>query len=194
MRQMQWFNQPEKWEIADQTLTMFVTGKTDYWRTTHYGFSVDDGPFFYREQGGEFEMTVKISGQYVSRYDQMGLMLRQNQQSWIKTGVEYIEDKVNVSTVVTREQSDWSMMCIDQDPSHLWMKMIRRLDAVEVFYSLDDQHYQMIRLAYFPPAQPVKAGMYAASPDGAGFEARFEEFQLKHLPDLGRLNWLNKNK
>jgi regulation of enolase protein 1 (concanavalin A-like superfamily) len=36
-------------------------------------------------------------------------------------------------------------------------------------------------------------GMMAACPDGKGFEARFEEFKITHLPDLRRLEWLKKN-
>jgi regulation of enolase protein 1 (concanavalin A-like superfamily) len=37
---------------------------------------VDDGPFYYTTKGGEFEITLKITRNYTSRYDQMGLMLR----------------------------------------------------------------------------------------------------------------------
>lgn len=37
-------------------------------------------------------------------------------------------------------------------------------------------------------------GMMAASPDGEGFKAKFEHFQIKHLPDQRRLEWLEKHK
>jgi len=76
MNKMQWFNQPKIWSIEDNKLTMFVTPKTDFWRITHYGFIVDDGPFCYETVGGEFEAKVNITGDYKSRFDQMGLMLR----------------------------------------------------------------------------------------------------------------------
>lgn len=36
-------------------------------------------------------------------------------------------------------------------------------------------------------------GLIAASPDGQGFEAKFENFKVKHLPDQRRLEWLKKN-
>mgnify|MGYP003307341113 CR=1 FL=1 len=29
---MQWFNEPEEWDIKGNTLTMQVTPQTDYWR------------------------------------------------------------------------------------------------------------------------------------------------------------------
>ena len=44
LEQMQWFNEPESWEIKDNTLTMDVTPQSDYWRISHYGFTVDDAP------------------------------------------------------------------------------------------------------------------------------------------------------
>lgn len=53
---MQWFNEPESWEINGGTLTMDVTPQSDYWRISHYGFTVDDAPFLYTLRGGEFEV------------------------------------------------------------------------------------------------------------------------------------------
>lgn len=55
---------------------MDVTPNSDYWRISHYGFTVDDAPFYYTEYGGEFEAKVKISGDYKVRFDQAGMMIR----------------------------------------------------------------------------------------------------------------------
>ena len=76
LEKMQWFNEPVQWEIKDKTLSMFVTPQSDYWRISHYGFTVDDAPFYYATYGGEFEAKVKITGDYKERFDQAGLMLR----------------------------------------------------------------------------------------------------------------------
>jgi uncharacterized protein len=94
MEKMQWFNQPKKWSLENNRLSMFVTPKTDFWRMTHYGFTVDDGPFLYETVGGEFEVKVKITGAYKARFDQMGLMLRINERNWIKAGVEFLENRI----------------------------------------------------------------------------------------------------
>ena len=32
LEKMQWFNEPENWEIKDNLLSMYVTPQTDYWR------------------------------------------------------------------------------------------------------------------------------------------------------------------
>ena len=191
---MEWYNEPNSWSIENEKLLMDVTPQSDFWRKTHYGFVVDDGPFYYSNRGGEFEVSVKITGDYISRYDQMGLMLRIDEEHWIKTGIEYVDGVYNFSTVVTNDYSSWSVIALKEKPAAVWIKAIRRIDAVEIFYSLDGKSFQLSNLAYFPEYKSAMVGMMAASPDGQGFKAVFENFQIKHLPDERRLKWLNENK
>lgn len=192
LEKMQWYNEPARWDIKDKALTMFVTPQTDYWRISHYGFTVDDAPFYYANYGGEFEVKVKLTGNYKARFDQMGLMIRTDQENYIKTGVEFVDGKFNVSTVVTHKTSDWSVTTLEKVPPFIWIKAVRRLDAVEIFYSFDDVNYVMTRNCPLQDNRPVMVGLMAASPDGQGFEAKFENFTVKHLPDQRRLEWLNK--
>ena len=192
---MNWLNEPQQWEIKEgKALVMDVPAKTDFWRISHYGFTVDDGPFYYATYGGEFEVKVKITGNYVTTFDQMGLMLRIDHENYIKAGVEFVDGKFNLSTVVTHKTSDWSVITLDKTPDFVWIKAVRRLDAVEIFYSYDDKTYTMMRNAHLQDNTPVMVGLMAASPDGNGFDAKFEYFKVKHLPDQRRLKWLENNK
>lgn len=193
LEKMQWFNEPEKWEIKEKTLSMFVTPQSDYWRISHYGFTVDDAPFYYATYGGEFEAKVKITGEYVTRFDQAGLMLRLDAENYIKAGIEFVDGRFNLSTVVTHTTSDWSVIALDKPVPFIWIKAVRRLDAVEIFYSFDDKTYTMMRNAWLADNTPVKVGLMAACPDGEGFNVKFEHFRVKHLPDMRRLQWLEKN-
>ena len=193
LEKMQWFNEPAEWKIEDKTLQMYVTPQTDYWRISHYGFIVDDAPFYYADYGGEFEAKVKISGDYKTRFDQSGLMLRIDHENYIKTGIEFVDGKYNLSTVVTHKTSDWSVIALDKPLPFVWIKAVRRLDAIETFYSFDDENYVMMRNAWFQDNCPVKVGLMGASPDGNGFNAKFENFSVKHLADQRRLKWLQDN-
>lgn len=187
---MNWLNEPTTWKVEDGTLELQVTPLSDYWRITHYGFTVDDGPFYYATRGGEFEVSVKITGNYKTRFDQMGLMLRIDEKYWIKTGIEYVDGVYNFSTVVTNIHSSWSVIELDKKPQSLWIKAIRKIDTVEIFYSFDGVNYKLSNVVYLAENNPVMVGMMAASPDGDGFTALFEEFSIKHLPDTRRMNWL----
>jgi regulation of enolase protein 1 (concanavalin A-like superfamily) len=190
LEKMTWFNEPQTWSIKNNSLIMQVTPQSDYWRISHYGFTVDDAPFYFASYGGEFQAKVKLTGAYKARFDQMGLMVRTDAKNYIKAGVEYVDGKFNVSTVVTHDKSDWSVLTLDKAPPFIWIKVVRRLDALEIFYSLDDQNYILTRNAALQDNAPVMVGLMAASPDGKGFEAKFEHFSVKHLADQRRLEWL----
>lgn len=193
LEKMNWFNEPAAWEIADNALTMEVTPHSDYWRISHYGFTVDDAPFYYADYGGEFEAKVKVSGDYKVRFDQAGMMLRIDPENYIKCGIEFVDGKYNLSVVVTHHTSDWSVITLDEPIQFVWLKAVRRLDAVEIFYSFDDKEYTMMRNAWMQDNTPMQVGLMAACPDGKGFKAKFEHFTVKHLPDQRRLQWLEEH-
>ena len=193
LEKMQWFNEPAQWTIQDHVLSMQVTPQSDYWRISHYGFTVDDAPFLHTLRGGEFEVKVKVSGDYRTRYDQAGLMLRIDHENYIKAGIEFVDGKYNLSAVVTHHTSDWSIIPLEKPVPFVWIKAVRRLDAIEIFYSFDDQEYTLMRNAWMQDNHPIMVGLMGASPDGQGFEARFEHFSIQHLPDQRRLQWLQSN-
>ncbi len=194
LEKMQWFNEPEQYEIKNGTLTMDVPAQCDYWRVAHYGFTVDDGPFLYGMYGGEFEVKVKVSGDYKVRFDQAGMMIRIDKDNYMKCGIEYVDGRFNISTVVTHNTSDWSLIRLDKPVDYIWLKAVRRKDAIEVFYSFDDKEYTMMRTLWMQQNTPVMVGLMAACPDGNGFRAKFSDFHVKHLPDAKRQEWLNNNK
>lgn len=193
LEKMNWFNEPAVWSVDSGRLIMDVTPKTDYWRVSHYGFTVDDAPLYYAEYGGEFEAKVKIEGDYKTRFDQAGMMMRTDHENYIKTGIEFVDGRFNLSTVVTHRTSDWSVTPLDRPVDAIWIKAVRRLDAIEIFYSFDDKTYTLMRNAWVEANRPVKIGMYGASPDGEGFRAIFSDFKVTHLPDKVRTEWLEKN-
>ena len=194
LQKMNWFNEPEHWEISGNILSMDVTPKTDYWRVSHYGFTVDDAPFYYATYGGEFEAKAKISGNYKTRFDQAGMMLRIDCENYIKTDIEYVDGKYNISAVVTHGTSDWSVIALERPVDAIWIKAVRRRDAIEIFYSFDDIEYTLMRNAWMKACCPISVGLFGASPDGDGFRATFSDFKVTHLPDAVRTQWLENNR
>lgn len=189
---MNWFNEPQSWEIKNGKLIMTVP-KTDYWRVSHYCFTVDDAPFYYAEYGGEFEAKLKVSADYRTRFDGAGMMIRCDHENYLKTGLEFVDGKYNLSTVVVHGTSDWSVTELERPIDYLWIKVVRRRDAIEIFYSFNDHQYHMMRNAPIQANHPVKIGMYAASPDGEGFKVVFSDFKVKHLPDAVRTECLKND-
>jgi len=180
---MHWLHAPAKVTRTPTTLQVQVQGGTDFWRVTHYGFIRDNGHFFYQEQPGDFIAKVKVVGQYKDLYDQAGLMIRLDEKNWIKTGIEYVKGVQNVSAVVTREVSDWSVVPRQDSPAAVWLTLLRKGDYVEIQYSFDNQDFKMLRLAYFPPTpgRKVQIGVMCAAPDGKGFPVEFTDFSVTPL-------------
>jgi regulation of enolase protein 1 (concanavalin A-like superfamily) len=176
-----WLNEPAYWNEAGGALTATAPPGTDYWRVTHYGFIHDNGPFRYQEQAGNFEAKVRIVGKYHELYHQAGLMIRIDDRNWIKAGIEFLNGKQNVSAVVTRECSDWSVLPCSDNPAFLWVRMQRYDDTVQVSYSRDNQEWSMVRLAYFPPQVPVNIGIMAAAPGKQPLEVSFDHFSISSL-------------
>lgn len=175
---MQWLNEPAQWSRSGDQIWITTNPKTDFWRKTHYGFIRDNGHFYYQAVTGDFTAQVRITGEYRVLYDQAGLMVRESETTWLKCGIEFVEDVQNVSAVVTREFSDWSVVPFLKPPVSLWLRLQRRAAAIEVQYSVDGQQYQMLRLAYLTDAETIQVGLMAASPQGDGCAIAFEAFKI----------------
>ncbi|KAF3890835.1 DUF1349 domain-containing protein [Tolypothrix bouteillei VB521301] len=181
MDSMEWYNEPLSWKDENGTVSVTSGAKTDFWRVTHYGFIRDSGNFYYQEVTGDFCISVKITGLYQVLYDQAGIMVRLNEKTWIKTGIEFVNGVQQVSAVVTRDYSDWSVVPLLQNPPSLWLRLYRRRGTVEVQYSFDGQNYTMLRLAYLTEVETLQVGLMCASPEREGFQVTFEDFTIETL-------------
>jgi regulation of enolase protein 1 (concanavalin A-like superfamily) len=108
-------------------------------------------------------------------------MIRLDEKNWIKTGIEFVHGRQNISAVVTRDVSDWSVIPRNDSPEFIWLRLQRHKDAVRIDYSLDHAGWSMLRLAYFPPDVRVKIGMVAAAPGKQDFEVTFDHFRVGPL-------------
>jgi len=104
-------------------------------------------------------------------------MIRLNEQTWLKCGIEYLDGVQQASVVVTRDCSDWSVLPLP-DPPAIWLRVARHGATVEVRYSLDDATYTLIRQAYLTDAPALQVGPMLAAPSGEGFQATFEGFKV----------------
>lgn len=175
---MQWFNEPPVWHENKGETRVTTAAKSDFWRKTHYGFIRDNGHFFYEEIAGDFTMAVQVSGEYRTLYDQAGLMVRVDEENWMKCGIEFVEGIHYASAVVTRDFSDWSVAPLGASLAMLWLRVVREKTTLTVEYALDGEHYVLLRNTYLPMGEIVQAGPMAASPGEQGFDVRFEGLKI----------------
>ncbi len=174
----QWLNEPKRWRREGETLFISAEPKTDFWRKTYFGYVTDNGHLLHRPVSGDFTAQVKVSGAFRDQYDQAGLMVRLSETVWLKCGVELVDKLLNVSTVFTRDYSDWSGVPLTEPHPALWIRLVRKGSAFTFSYSADGQSFREVRQGYLTDVRTVEVGLMAAAPEGGGFEARFDEYSL----------------
>ncbi len=172
--QLQWYNPPLSTAVKDGVLTVKTGDQTDFWRETFYGFVHDDGHFGFTEVSGDFSAEVSFAGDYTELYDQAGMMIRLDAETWLKAGIEYTDGQQHLSVVVTRGVSDWSVLPLTTPPAEIKLRLTRLGGAVLVHASLNGgASYTMLRLAALTDAVKVQVGVMCCSPKRSGFQVTF---------------------
>jgi regulation of enolase protein 1 (concanavalin A-like superfamily) len=174
-----WINEPPQWDETSATLSLVTGDRTDFWRRTHYGFINDNGHLYGEAVTGDFVASVEVEGEYETLYDQAGLMVRVDDERWMKCGVEYVDGRQYASVVVTRDYSDWSVVPLSGMPERMRFRIARTGDTLEVAWAIPGEPWLMMRTAHLPMPDEVLVGPMAASPERAGFVARFREFAIE---------------
>jgi uncharacterized protein len=175
---MRWRNEPPAWREDGATLRLTTAPDTDFWRTTHYGFVRDTGHFHHERVDGDFTARVRIEGAYRDQYDQAGLMVRLDETTWLKCGIEFVDGRQWASAVITRELSDWSVVPLDPTPPALWIEVKRTAEAVQVSYG-EREPDRLLRLGALTKQPALDVGVMAASPDGGGFDVALHDFSVR---------------
>jgi regulation of enolase protein 1 (concanavalin A-like superfamily) len=114
---MSWLNEPRDWSLENGVLRAVTELRTDFWCETFYGWTTDNGHFFYQPTTGDFTAEVIVSATHTTRFDQAGMMIRADERNWLKAGLEVTSGAVQISTVFTREFSDVSIAPIAAFPA-----------------------------------------------------------------------------
>lgn len=185
-----WLNEPTKWQADDTGLTMTTDAKTDFWRETYYGFTRDSGHFLGFAATDGFTAKIRIRGEFRTLYDQAGLMVRIDETKWVKTGVEFTDGELFLSTVITDGKSDWSVSQPFRELEDFYIRVTVNNGAMRIQASRDGKFWPLLRLAPFPIASRYQVGPTACTPERSGLTVTFSEFSIgpaitTDLHDLG---------
>lgn len=184
-----WLNEPKVWRTDGDVVEVTTDHGTDFWRETHYGFTRDNGHFLALATAGDFTAQVRICASYQQLYDQAGIMVRLDAEHWVKAGIELSDGRAMLSSVLTAGRSDWATAPYSGDARELWMRATVSRGALRLQVSADGKQWPLVRLAPFPIAASYQVGPMCCTPERAGLEVRFSDFQLgppsdKALHDL----------
>ena len=175
---MEWLNEPASWQRTGDVLTVSVDPGTDFWRETGYGYIRDSGHVYGEVLAGDLDVSVRMRCTLGVQYDQAGVMLRADERTWLKTGVEFFEGRARLSTVLTLGRSSWMVTDLPAGTDEIVLRVSRRGDAVEVRYVIEDGPAELAALVFMPPGREVLAGVMAAAPEGPGFRVTFHDLRI----------------
>ena len=175
---MQWLNEPASWQRTGDVLRVSVDPGTDFWRTTGYGYVHDNGHIYGELLPGDLDVSVRVRGAFANQYDQAGIMLRADEHTWLKTGLEFFEGRPRLSTVLTMGCSSWMVADLPPGTDEVTLRVSRRGDAVEVRYAAGDGVAELAALVFMPPGREMLAGIVCAAPEGSGFSVAFHDLRI----------------
>ena len=175
-----WHNPPPRWTLDETGLHLTTGAKTDFWNVTHYGFRNTNGHLFARETTGDFSAEAVFSAAYTELYDQAGVMLRVDDDTWLKTGIEYTDRLPHLSVVVTNaNRSDWSVIPLPSEAmADMQVRLTRHGEVLRVQYRWSETEWAMARLAFLAMPATVSVGPMACSPVGTGLNVTFSRFVI----------------
>ena len=171
-----WINQPALSEIIGPNLHVRTMHESDFWRNTSYGFIHDSGHALLVDCPDQSAMEVTFVLDFSGQFDQAGIIIHSDSEHWIKAGVETFDGQASVVTVVTAQNSDWSMAPIPQwIGKEVTVRASRSGNAVTFRARCGDED-RLIRVAPINPDLPWRAGLHCASPMSDSLEVVFTKW------------------
>lgn len=175
-----WFNEPPRFRLG-HGLEIFTGEKTDFWQRTHYGFQRDDGHCLLIRQSGDFSLMTHVEFLPREKYDQCGLIVRIDNQNWIKVSMEYESEQVSrLGSVVTNVGfSDWATQDVLSNRREMWYRINKRGMDYLLEHSCDGRAWSQMRITHLQKETACcEIGVYACSPIGKDFRCCFKRLEI----------------
>lgn len=170
-----WLNPPAHFQVSSG-LHITTDPGTDFWQRTHYGFRNDNGHALLGSFSGDFSIQTHVRFQPQNRYDQCGLLVRLDEQNWIKLSLEYETAELSMlgSVVTNLGYSDWATTEVDSAAQEMWYRISKNGADFFLQASSDGQAWQQLRITHLlAPFDAIQAGPYACSPRDGSFNCTF---------------------
>lgn len=174
-----WLNDPSSVLAEGGDLLVTAVDGSDFWRKTGYGFVHDNGHALLHDLSVGWAIEVSFVADFNGLYDQAGLMVRLNSETWIKAGLEHSDGALQLGAVATRGYSDWSLHPVpDWANTEVTVRASRGPDAISVRARSGAGPWNLFRLTPFPETGPVDAGPMICAPTRSGLQVRFTGWRL----------------
>lgn len=189
-----WTRQPERFSIGEDRVTITTQPHTDLWQRTYYGFRNDNAPVLQMETAEpyfSFVVRTEFSSSH-HRFDQCGVVVYLNSDNWLKSSIEYENERFQrLGSVATNlGYSDWATTDIPATVKSMWYRLSRRGADYCIECSEDGRTFRQMRICHLHEGSgTIRFGIYACSPEESSFEAVFTNMavtECQWLPHDGQ--------
>ena len=180
-----WTNDPADVAAEGDGLRVTARQGSDAWRITSYDFIHASEHALLTSFEPESAIEVQFRLDFAEQFDQAGIFVKVDAESWIKAGVELSDGEESLGAVVTRGTSDWSLA-----PVPTWAGRLVTVrgswsgNALTVRARVDDEPWRLVRVAPLAADGPVTAGPFCCAPTRAGLTVHFTSWRITS-PDAG---------
>jgi uncharacterized protein len=184
--ELAWQTPPERWDLADEILTVRAGARTDLFIDPSGGPAVRSAPRLLGKSAGDFLLSALVAVDFAARFDAGALLLYADDDRWAKLCLEYSpRAEPTVVSVVTRGLSDdCNSYPVGDDGT--WLRIVRLGGAFAFHASTDGESWNLIRHFALGQTGEIAVGFLAQSPEGEGCTATFATIRHRHglLGDL----------
>ena len=177
-----WIREADQSDVTDDRIIIYTQPKTDLWQRTYYGFQNDNAPVLQMKTSEKyFSFIVKTEFDSKARFDQCGIVVYLDSENWMKASIEYENEQYQrLGSVVTNHgYSDWATTDIDASVKSMWYRLSRRKSDYCIECSTDGITFQQMRICHlWEGNEEISFGIYACSPEGGSFQAKFTNMQI----------------
>ncbi|HAX71953.1 MAG TPA: hypothetical protein DCY20_00360 [Firmicutes bacterium] len=182
IKKMKWLYEPRVWTVEDDALYVETDPITDFWQRTHYGFRNDNAHMMYVELEEDFVVEAEMRFNPVHQFDQCGLVVRIDEDNWLKTSIEYeLAHPPKLGAVVTNfGYSDWSTQELEEQVTRARFKLTREGQDYKIEVQIGDKPFRQLRICHLHhQTKNVMVGIYCCSPIDSGYQVWFEDIKIQ---------------
>jgi uncharacterized protein len=158
-----------QWTVDGGLITPYFEIKTTFNRSAGAEHLREHVYIYGLELRGDGEIAMRFRPEHRHQHAESSLTIRVDESNWIKTGAEYLGGQHLVSTVTTREHTNWSLSPVDTESDEIWLRLIRAGGTITVAHADDGVDYTTIASTYLPGGVPAMAGIASAHPVSESF-------------------------
>jgi regulation of enolase protein 1 (concanavalin A-like superfamily) len=174
-----WENEPVKFTLLKNELTLVAGEKTDMFRDPNVTYNTDNAPKLLFKADENFILSASIEHAFTNKWDGGAIVIKANSLNWIKFCFEkdYTGAK-RVVSVVTKNISD-DCNSIEIKTNKVFYKVAKADNVITLYYSANGTKWFLIRHLQFDTGPGFEVGFLAQSPTGTRCTVRFSN--IKYL-------------